>query len=274
MPKKCVGYVRISQKDEDPDNQKYVIRKWAEENGYEILFAPVEEMTGEEDPLKRPMFRLALELARENGINTIVMSDIQRFSRNYENTMKRLSELATEGFKIIFINTPLPSLNEFYATIEKVFSETGEDNPYTKVMKRAIRDILRAMLDLAGEIALRLYAAQGEAYLQEVKMRTRIKMQRLKEEGKLYHRPDLIWKYAAWLFGKKVGDVTVEEYEKARERMSEMLRKHLAQGKTKKQAFNDMLQEDLKPFVVEAGIEIPRNKKTIYRYVHILIGSH
>ena len=50
----------------------------------------------------------------------------------------------------------------------------------------------------------------------QASLRTRYGMARLREEGKLYHRPSLVHYYASWLYNKPLSEVTREELEKAK----------------------------------------------------------
>ncbi len=226
--KRAVGYVRISQPDEDPNNQRYVIEKWARNNNYEVIFMPPEQVTGEEDPLKRPVFRIAIEFAKTNNIDTIIMTDIMRFSRRYEYTIERLAELASQGIKIVFVNTPLPTLDEFYKNIERIFTDFSEDNPYMKTMSKAIKDIMLSIIKLANDMMLKLYAAQSEAYLQEVRMRVKSKMAKLREEGRIYHRPRLIHYIALYYSGKEeFKELTQEDVEEAKKQVVKILKPYV-----------------------------------------------
>ena len=240
---KAIGYIRISQPDENPENQRYVIEKWAKENGYEVIFFPPERYTGEEDPLSRPVFRMVMEFAKTNRINVIVMTDIMRFSRKYEYTIERLAELASQGIRVIFINTPLPTLDEFYESVEKVFANMGEENPYMKVMAKALRDIMLSIVKLANDMMIKLYAAQSEAYLQEVRMRVKSKMAKLKEEGKLYYRPTLIHYIALWLSKKgSFRDLTKKDIKRAKEYLANIVEPLMELGVPKYRIHKEVLR--------------------------------
>jgi len=240
---RAIGYIRISQPDENPENQRYVIEKWAKENGYEVIFFPPERYTGEEDPLNRPVFKMVMEFAKTNKINTIVMTDIMRLSRKYEYTIERLTELASQGIRIVFINTPLPTLDEFYKSVERVFASMGEENPYMKVMAKALKDIMLSIVKLANDMMIKLYAAQSEAYLQEVRMRVRSKMAKLKEEGKLYHRPTLIHYIALWLSKKEFfKDLTEKDIKRAKEYLANIVNPLVELGVPKYRIHKEVLR--------------------------------
>ncbi len=81
-------YYRLSQEDERAgeslsiDNQRHILRKYAEENGFEIYDEYIDDgVSG--TTFQRPEVQRLLDDAKTGVINTIIVKDLSRFGRNY-----------------------------------------------------------------------------------------------------------------------------------------------------------------------------------------------
>lgn len=87
--KQIVGlYMRLSQEDERTgeslsiDNQRHILRKYAEDNGFEIHDEYIDDgVSG--TTFDRPQVQRLLDDAKTGVINTIIVKDLSRFGRNY-----------------------------------------------------------------------------------------------------------------------------------------------------------------------------------------------
>ena len=81
-------YYRLSQEDERQgesvsiDNQRTILRKYAEEHGFEIHDEYIDDgVSG--TTFQRPEVQRLLDDAKTGVINTIIVKDLSRFGRNY-----------------------------------------------------------------------------------------------------------------------------------------------------------------------------------------------
>lgn len=81
-------YFRLSQEDERAgeslsiDNQRQILRKYAEEHGFEIYGEYIDDgVSG--TTFDRPEVQRLLDDAKAGAINTIIVKDLSRFGRNY-----------------------------------------------------------------------------------------------------------------------------------------------------------------------------------------------
>ncbi|HOJ49030.1 MAG TPA: recombinase family protein, partial [Bacillota bacterium] len=81
-------YYRLSQEDERQgesvsiDNQRTILRKYAEERGFEIHDEYIDDgVSG--TTFQRPEVQRLLDDAKTGVINTIIVKDLSRFGRNY-----------------------------------------------------------------------------------------------------------------------------------------------------------------------------------------------
>lgn len=81
-------YMRLSQEDERTgeslsiDNQRHILRKYAEDNGFEIHGEYIDDgISG--TTFQRPEVQRLLDDAKTGVINTIIVKDLSRFGRNY-----------------------------------------------------------------------------------------------------------------------------------------------------------------------------------------------
>lgn len=185
---KAVGYVRVSQKDENIENQKMKIAEFAKSKDLEIIgfFADV-DVSGTVPPRKRPNYMSMLGFCKLNGVKTIIFYDLSRLARSVEEGLAELKRLTEEGFNFYFAG--MDFLNY-------------DLDPMMK--KKIIMDFLWF----------------AELYVEDIKKRTSVAMERLKKEGKLYHRPTIIHYLALYLSRKeKFSDLSKEDIEKAKKHL-------------------------------------------------------
>ena len=154
---KAIAYVRVSQEDENPENQKLAIQEWAEKHNIEVIGYFIDhDVSGAIPPRERPKYRAMLEFAKDNGIKLILFYDLSRLSRSLEDGLLELKKLTDEGFKFKFI------AQEFLDYIED-----------DMLRKKVISDFLWF----------------AELYRKDISKRTREALERLKRKGKKLGRP-------------------------------------------------------------------------------------
>ena len=195
---KAVAYLRVSQEGENIENQKLKILEFAEKKNMEIVgfFADI-DVSGTTPPRQRPQYQAMLSFCRLNGIKTIVFYDLSRLARSVEEGLEELKRLAEEGFNVYFAG--MDFLNY-------------DIDPMLK--KKIIMDFLWF----------------AELYVQDVKKRTTVAMERLQREGRLYHRPRLIHYVAAYITGKSLNEITRKDLEEARTYLKRLFEPYLRAG--------------------------------------------
>jgi len=192
MPK-AIAYTRVSTDEQNPQSQLQVVLDYIEQRGYELVKVFEEHCSGAIPPLNRPVFKKMLEFVKENGVEVIVLYDLTRFYRG-ESPVKALQmirEIMDQyGVLIEFAREPEiedPLLRELWLFIKSWFST------YERL---------------------------------QISLRTTYGLRRLKQEGKLYHKPSIVHYYAAVLFGKDLSELTKEEVERAKKLLREILQKY------------------------------------------------
>ena len=270
MNVKAVAYLRISREDESLENQRFVIDRWASENNVDIvMYFPDPEISGSTDPFGRPVFKNMIAYARRNGIRAIVFEDISRLARNFEAGKKAYIKLIRDGFKVFFVRDPRLNMDidGLVAKIDEALSTIND--PVLRPFIKATKSLLTNIIAIIGEFYLDVGFAMAEAYLEEVRTRTKRAMERLKKEGRLYHKPSLAHYYAAWLYNKEVGQVTREEYETAKKQLISILRKYWENSAIKKTKIPIILAKNELAGMYQRFPKAPRDYLTFYRLIKI-----
>ncbi len=133
-------------------------------------------------------------------------------SGTFEAGRRAYIKLVRDGFKIFFVRDPRLNIDidNLVAKIDEALSNIND--PVLKPFIKVTRSLLTNIIATIGEFYLDVGFAMAEAYLEEVRTRTKRAMERLKKEGRLYHKPSLVYYYAAWLYNEEVGQVTRKEY--------------------------------------------------------------
>ena len=188
--KKALMYVRVSKKEEDVENQRLAISKFAEENDYEIIKEfPDEDVSGWKVPvLQRDGFNSLLKFAEEHDIKTILFFDVTRFGRSWKDTLSTYFSLSDQGYELIFTLQPFLRLSFFH----NMFKDLEE--PLRSYMAET------SFYKMFLEFAMR---AEFESVMTSV--RTKKGLNKARAKGKKLGRPSL---------SPKVKDLVISLYEK------------------------------------------------------------
>jgi len=209
---KAVAYLRVSQEDESIENQKMKILEFAKQKNLEIVlfFADV-GISGTLPPRQRPQYSAMLRFCKLNEIKTIVFYDLSRLARDVIEGLNELKRLADEGYNIYFAGMDFLNYNT---------------DPMLK--KKIIMDFLWF----------------AELYVEDIKRRTMTVMERLRREGKIYHRPRLIHYVALYLSGKhRFSELTQKDIESARDYIRRLFGKLVRAGATIDGMYREFLAE-------------------------------
>ena len=174
--KKALAYLRVSKEEEDVENQKIAIEKFAKENGYTIVKEyPEEDVSGWKVPvLQREKFNLLLDYAEKHDIKTIIFFDVTRFGRSWKDTLSTYFALSDQGYELIFTLQPFLNLSFFY----EMFKDLEE--PLRTYM--AETTFYKMFLEFAMQ-------AEFESVMTSV--RTRKGLEKARKAGKRIGRPTL-----------------------------------------------------------------------------------
>ena len=119
---KALMYVRVSKEEEDVENQRIAIKRFARENGYRIVNEfPDEDVSGwKVQILKRKGFNELLQYAEEKNIKTILIFDVTRFGRNWKDVLGTYMLLDDQGYDIIFTLQPFLRLSFYYEMFSSI----------------------------------------------------------------------------------------------------------------------------------------------------------
>lgn len=165
---KAFAYIRVSKEEEDIENQKLAIKKFAEENNIKIIdFIDDPDVSGWKVPiLDRDGFKELMQRIKEEGINTIVIYDITRFGRNWKDVESTYQYLEEKGIKIYFVMQPFLN-KDFFA---QIFSQ----------MKEPLRSYL---IDKIFYDTFHIFASFAELESVMISMRTRVGLEKAKLKG-------------------------------------------------------------------------------------------
>ena len=192
--KKVLIYLRVSRKEEDVENQRIAISKFAKENKYQIVKEfPDEDVSGwKVQVLKRDGFNKLMKYAEQHNIRTILFFDVTRFGRSWKDTLSTYFALSDQGYDLVFTLQPFLRLSFFYEMFkdleEPLRTYMAETSFYKMFLEFAMRaEFESVMTSVRTKKGLEKARAKGKrigrAPLPE-KVRRRII--ELYEQGKTY----------------------------------------------------------------------------------------
>jgi DNA invertase Pin-like site-specific DNA recombinase len=229
---KAVAYLRVSTDLQDARAQRAALERFARERGLELLgIFSDEEVSGSTDFFSRKGVREMLDFCREKGINQVLIYDLTRIGRfdEPERIFDVLRGLSEQGLMPHFVSEPEiadPLLKKFWDFLKSWFAT------YEKLM---------------------------------IAQRTRYGIQKLRDQGRLYHRPRLEHYYAAWLHSKPLREVSEAEVEAANQALRTLLRRAVREGVKKKYVLAHLASREL------AGLyeRFPNAPKTYWAARHL-----
>jgi DNA invertase Pin-like site-specific DNA recombinase len=138
------AYVRVSTDQQDVARQENEIKKWLNGGDHQIMWFKEEGVSGKISPYKRPELAKCIETARVNEA-TIIVSDIDRFSRKIQDTMDFFEEKLEKG-KIKFVVCNEPEISESWERFSmKAYFGAMERRRIAKRTKQGLDRIKREL---------------------------------------------------------------------------------------------------------------------------------
>ena len=151
---KLVGYVRVSEESENPENQRYAIYEWCARHGHQLVdvFEDI-GVSGALPPRERPGFRRALEAL--DKVDGLVVYALDRIARSLTELVEVVKEVEAMGKVVISVR-----------------------EQWLQQLDPRVRQLVVAVLGWAGEMEREF-----------IRERTREALRRLKAQGKRIGRP-------------------------------------------------------------------------------------
>ncbi|HIQ13124.1 MAG TPA: recombinase family protein [Thermoprotei archaeon] len=236
---KAVVYSRVSTEEQDPDSQLQDILDYATNKGYNIDEVFEENISGSTNPFDRPIFKELLRYISKYEIDVILMHDLTRF---YRPPPGKVSETLSMLREII---------DNYHVLIEFV-SEPRIEDPMLSELWRFLKSWISAYERL------------------QISMRTRYGLLRIRREGRLYHKPDIVYYYAAWIYGKDLGSIDKREYQTAKKQLIKIVERYWRDGTVKKTRIGDLLiRNELREMYIRFP-SAPKSYVTFYRLMNNL----
>jgi len=143
------GYIRVSLKEEHPENQRIAIEKWASEHGYRVIewFEDI-GVSGAIPPWDRQGFKQLLERVKENP-RPVLVYELSRLGRTFYETLRTLQELESLNAPVIAVSPKESFLQNLDPQVRKliiaIFTWVAE-RERELLRQRTIEGMLRAKL--------------------------------------------------------------------------------------------------------------------------------
>ena len=144
------AYVRVSLREERPENQRLAIESWARLHGYRVVewFEDV-GVSGAVPPWDRPAFKQLLETVRSRP-RPVLVYELSRIGRTFYETLRALQELESLGAPVIPVSPKESFLQNLDPQVRKlviaVFTWVAERE--RELLRQRTREgMLRAKLE-------------------------------------------------------------------------------------------------------------------------------
>ncbi|GAB6944122.1 recombinase family protein [Vulcanisaeta sp. JCM 14467] len=162
----AVAYVRVSTEMQDPANQIEYLKRWSEVRGFQILRFYVDEAVSGASPIMdRPAFRELVKDIEGNALNprpmVLLVYETSRLVRNFQELF-RLLDIVENRLGLLIVST-------------------SEKEAVLQNLDGAYRQFLRTVLAFVASMEREF-----------IRQRTRAAMERLRAEGKVVSKVDLM----------------------------------------------------------------------------------
>ena len=151
---RLVGYVRVSEESENPENQKYAIYEYCSRLGYQLVDVYVDVgISGALPPKDRPGFSKVLESL--DNVDGVVVYALDRIARSLEELYTTIKDIEGKGKVVISVR-----------------------ESWLQAIDPRVRSLILMILGWASEVEREF-----------IRERTRLALARLKAQGKRIGRP-------------------------------------------------------------------------------------
>ncbi len=146
---RCYAYVRVSLKEEHPENQRLAIEQWARLHNYEIVewFEDI-GVSGATPPWRRPGFSRLLEAVKRRPYPVLIY-ELSRLGRTFYETLRALQELESMSAPVIAVSPKESFLQDLSPQVRKlviaIFTWVAE-RERELLRQRTIEGMMRAKL--------------------------------------------------------------------------------------------------------------------------------
>ncbi len=195
----AIAYIRVSQEDENPDNQWFVIRDYCSKRGYMCIRLDEIGVSRVEDPFQRIIFQTALKIMETNNIGVMVAESIDRVCADPEHYEKLIRFFAERRWRLEFVRDT--DISEAFNRVIEIF-ERLKGSTDSAVMSVVLDSQIKSLKDMI-QLYHKLKVAVAREYVEDVRRKVRRVIERLKTEGKIYTKPTVIHWIALYRTGKK-----------------------------------------------------------------------
>lgn len=270
--KQAVAYIRVSREDENPANQIHAIMQWARENGYQVVgvFQDV-AVSGAVDPFQRPGFKTMLEFMKATGVNTIIVAELERLTRDVEHFEKLRDLKSVLGWAVEqdveIVSIADVRFTELVSRVRSMIRELRSALPQELSFLKPVYELVSRILVSVVEILPEIRISMAQAERERVRERTKRALDRLRSEGRVYTKPTFIQWLALYRSGKRsLSELTRDDVEAAKRYFIEQYVKPYREGVPARRLYRKFIEME-KPvidFIRKLKQESGRPVKTTY----------
>ncbi|MCD3234308.1 recombinase family protein [Clostridium botulinum D/C] len=106
--KKIYGYLRVSTLEQNTGRQREALKRYEKENNIKIDCIFEDKASGKN--FNRPQYKVMKELAKKG--DTIIVKELDRLGRNYDEIKAELSQFNLLGIKIVILDLPIMNVED------------------------------------------------------------------------------------------------------------------------------------------------------------------
>ncbi|MCX8205207.1 MAG: recombinase family protein [Candidatus Nezhaarchaeota archaeon] len=168
----AAAYVRVSTQAQEAEAQRRALEEFAKSRGFALAWFVDEAVSGSVKAMERPGFAsMARFLEANPGVKDVVVFDLSRLGRDYDDLKEVLRYLSSRGCRLWV--AAMPSWNELMEGLR-----ASGDNPLLSLLYKLLADILVSVMS---------FASAQERVL--TSMRTRAGLEKARAGGKRLGRP-------------------------------------------------------------------------------------
>lgn len=159
------AYMRISTNKQNDERQSYIIDNYCKDNNIDLSGKFVDVVSGKLETSKREQFSRLLETVNEN--DTIIITEVDRLGRNWEDIKETYSKLLDLGINLIVIEYDLLS-------IDNSKKDTSLENKLVK------------------NLGIEIYCYSAQKEREKISQRTKDSLASMQQKGIKLGRPKVI----------------------------------------------------------------------------------